>query len=617
MPSKYVRKTNRQSWSEEAMTNALEALRNGACGYLKAAKQFNVPKSTLERRFKNKNKQALNSSKQLGSRKLTFSRELEVQLVEYTNNMEVMMYGLTTRSIRSLAYQLAVRNKIDHHFNTETKMAGMHWLRSFLKRNKLSIRTPEATSAARARGFNRQAVNSFFEILVPLQEKRKFPPSRVFNVDETGITTVQSRPSKIIAVRGRKQVGTLTSAERGELTTAVICMSASGIYVPPMLIYPRVRMKPQFADGTPPGTLSTCHKSGWMQLELFTQWFEHFLLHTQASKSNPALLILDGHKTHTQNITVIDRARENGVTILCLPPHTSHRMQPLDVSFMAPLTTFYTQEVEMWLRNHPGRCVTISEVGSLFGKAYLRASTPLNAINGFLKTGLCPLNPTVFTEDMFAAALPTDSDLPEKIDAVTNLIAEPEIEGPAENRQHYFVRESTPEEQIIMENEKPSTSRDSELISPEMIFPYPIAGKKDPAKKRAIKRGKAADLTSTPYKEDLETSLTDKNRKIRAERMKNKKINKELRENHNNESSSKGKRQVSKSKMLKHSKDESSSSESDVDVECLFCGNNYSNDRHGEGWIMCGHCTKWAHDACAGVDTDDDGEFICDICLQK
>ena len=111
-------------------------------------------------------------------------------------------------------------------------------------------------------------------------------------------------------------------------------MSASGVFVPPMIIIPRVRMKPQFSEGAPPGTLVVTDKSGWMQLNLFEQWFDHFLYHTQSSEENPSLLILDGHKTHTQNIAIIDKARENGVTISCLPPNTSHRMQPLDVSLM-------------------------------------------------------------------------------------------------------------------------------------------------------------------------------------------------------------------------------------------------------------------------------------------
>jgi hypothetical protein len=67
--------------------------------------------------------------------------ELEKQLVDYVKNMEAMLYGLTTRSIPSLAYQIAVRKNIVHHYN-ETKLAGWHWLHSFLKRNNLSLRSP-------------------------------------------------------------------------------------------------------------------------------------------------------------------------------------------------------------------------------------------------------------------------------------------------------------------------------------------------------------------------------------------------------------------------------------------------------------------------------------------
>ena len=59
-------------------------------------------------------------------------------------------------------------------------------------------------------------------------DEHKFPPDKIYHVDETGITTVQSRPSKIVALRGRKQVGSLTSAERGVLVSMEICMSATG-----------------------------------------------------------------------------------------------------------------------------------------------------------------------------------------------------------------------------------------------------------------------------------------------------------------------------------------------------------------------------------------------------
>jgi hypothetical protein len=142
-------------------------------------------------------------------------------------------------------------------------------------------------------------------------------------------------------------------------------------------------------------------ESEWMQKELFEKWFHHFLTFTRASKENPTLLIMDGHKTHTQNIAVIDKARDHGLTLVCLPPHCSHRMQPLDVSFMAPLSTFDSQEVETFMRNNPGQVVTIYQIANLFRKAYLRAATPLIAIHGFAKTGLYPIDRHVFTDDRY------------------------------------------------------------------------------------------------------------------------------------------------------------------------------------------------------------------------
>jgi len=101
---------------------------------------------------------------------------------------------------------------------------------------------------------------------------KHFSPTRIFNVDETGLTTVQGKPSKIIALRGKKQVGVITSAERGQLCTIEICMSAAGQFVPPIIVFPRQRMKTELMEGTLPGSVYRCHPSGWMQTDIFTDW---------------------------------------------------------------------------------------------------------------------------------------------------------------------------------------------------------------------------------------------------------------------------------------------------------------------------------------------------------
>ncbi len=181
-------------------------------------------------------------------------------------------------------------------------------------------------------------------------------------------------------------------------------MSATGAFVLPMFVWPRVRMKPELMDECPPGSISECHNSGWMQTNIFTIWFQHFVEVSGATTENKVLLILDGHATHTHNLDVITMARENGVYLLSLPPHCSHKLQPLDVAFMKPLSTYYTQAVETWLRQHPGRRVTVFQLASLFGKAYLKSATAQNAESGFRKTGIYPLDRHIFQYHAFAPA---------------------------------------------------------------------------------------------------------------------------------------------------------------------------------------------------------------------
>ena len=76
------------------------------------------------------------------------------------------------------------------------------------------------------------------------------------------------------------------------------------------------------------------------------------------------ILILDGHKSHYQSIKELECASQTGVVMISLPPHTSHRLQPLDLSFLSLQKTYYHQQVDSWMRNYPGR------VAQLFGVAY-------------------------------------------------------------------------------------------------------------------------------------------------------------------------------------------------------------------------------------------------------
>ena len=63
-------------------------------------------------------------------------------------------------------------------------------------------------------------------------------------------------------------------------------------------------------------------------MELYLQWFD-FFLHS-IPPTRPVLLIQDGHVSH-MSVELIELARANNIHLSCLPSHTTHILQPLDV----------------------------------------------------------------------------------------------------------------------------------------------------------------------------------------------------------------------------------------------------------------------------------------------
>ena len=393
-------------WTDIDLERAVGAIQRGDFSLSEASRIYGVPKGTLSRHMTGKNKVS-NLNVKVHGRVKTFSTELETELVDHLLTLESMYFGLRIDEVRKLAFELAESNGIMHSFNKESGMAGKKWFYSFLKRHpELSIRTPEATSIARSQGFNRERVSSYFELLGKIYDEEKLTPDRLYNMDESSLSTVQDGQCKIVGQKGKKRIGAVTSQERGESVTCVVCMSAVGYFVPPMLIYKRKRMKAELCHGAPPGCVFSCQEKGWMSNAGFVDWLQHFISVVRPTKESRVVLILDGHVTHCKNLEAIELAKNNGVRMVSLPPHTTHRLQPLDVSFFGPMGKYYDEAMRSWLRSNVGRAVTTWQVAELFGKSYGRAASVNTATSGFRASG--PLDLGIFTDADFAPAAATD-----------------------------------------------------------------------------------------------------------------------------------------------------------------------------------------------------------------
>ncbi|GFO33588.1 tigger transposable element-derived protein 1 [Plakobranchus ocellatus] len=204
-------------------------------------------------------------------------------------------------------------------------------------------------------------------------------------------------------MKGKHKIGAVSSAERGTNTTVVFSFSSAGRYVPQKFNFRRKRMADALKTGGPPGSHFECQEKGWMDSDLFVSWIQHFIRHVKLRETNPILLILDGHASHTSNLKAIEIAKAYNIVMLSLPPHYTHKLQPLDVGFFRALQTYYDQAIELRLYQQPGFGILPSDILSLDNSAFSKFASIETAVSAFRKCGIWPLDVNIFPDAEYAA----------------------------------------------------------------------------------------------------------------------------------------------------------------------------------------------------------------------
>lgn len=462
-------------------------------------------------------------------------------------------------------------------------------------------------------------------------QRYNLSPGDIWNVDETGLTTAHV-PNRVIARRGIKNLGKMTSAERGTLVTVAVAISAVGNMVPPFFVFPRVHYKEHFIRGGPVGSEGDANSSGWMKEDNFQKFAKHFVKYAKPSKKNPVLLLLDNHDSHL-SIEVLDYFKENGVTILSFPPHCSHKLQPLDRTVYGPLKKYYNHASDNWLASHPGKTITIYDIPELVKTSLPLAATIDNIQSGFRVTGISPLNENIFPDSEFSGSYVTDRPAPDGCPALTSS-STTDSAAPSHDLSNQTDLCNLPnqDDAISFETVTPSTSSafcempstsDADLLTnadygfktpekspvthernvnmpstsftlPEDIRPFPKAGPRL-ENKRNIRKRKSTIYTDTPEKENLiQLKTKQQSSKTPTKKTKKPKITGEKSTGARKDRKGKGKKALREA-----NKEESDDYESDEDETfCLECTESYSSSILGEEWVQCTGCKLWAHTKC-------------------
>jgi hypothetical protein len=262
----------------------------------------------------------------------------------------------------------------------------------------------------------------------------------IYNMDEKGIQLGIDKRTMVLVERDQKSVQQVEDGNR-ELVTVIECVSADGHVLPPSVIFKAKTRDLQWGAINPcdarcdaVSTFRPClliylrsvsiSDNGWTDQDLGMKWIKKDFEPTSAARmTEPGwrLLILDGHNSHL-TYGFIQICERNKILVICLPSHTTHRLQPCDVGVFRPLAASWKAEVNVASR----QLIKINKYNILkyYHAAHTRAFTTTTIKAAFRKTGIWPIDPSIIKDDAFAPALNTTTKAAQPVPATLSVLLE-------------------------------------------------------------------------------------------------------------------------------------------------------------------------------------------------
>ncbi len=319
-------------YTEQDLTDALASYEQGGEPLRKLSLEIGIPRTTLYNRITGVQRRQ--------------------DAFEQCQSLSRVQEDLTTWALE----QVAIGNPPPHaqirEFARRILLAQGHpqprigkaWMTRFIRRNPI-LRTQRARriDSVRVNGATGPIIQGWWAYLrVPFVTA--ILPANRYNMDEFGLMEGQGVNGLVVGSAHTRAIQRKTPGSRA-WTSFIECISATGSTLPPAVIFKGKSVQQQWFltdKDDLRGWLFTSTDKGWINQAVALQWLEQiFIPYTQPEDpTQQRLLVLDGHNSHTI-VEFMWLCHSNNIHVIYLPAHTSHVLQPLDLSIFSPLKHGY------------------------------------------------------------------------------------------------------------------------------------------------------------------------------------------------------------------------------------------------------------------------------------
>jgi hypothetical protein len=311
----------------------------------------------------------------------------EDTIVQYILDLDARLHPPRLANVEDMANRL-LRER-------DAPSVGKRWASNFVKRRvELRTRFLRRYDYKRAQCEDPDAIRAWFALVKNVVAKYGVVDADIYNFDETGFMMGVISTGMVVTSAERRSGVKLVQPGNREWVTVIQGVNALGRTVPPFIIVSgKYHLSTWYQNSPlPPDWVIATSSNGWTTNERGLEWIQHFDRHTKPRTTGKyRLLVLDGHESHHSTDFEV-YCKDNDIITLCMPPHSSHILQPLDVGCFGPLKRAYGGQIEKRVRVGTTH-ISKEDFFPAFLAAFQQTMTVQNIQGGFRGAGLVPLDP--------------------------------------------------------------------------------------------------------------------------------------------------------------------------------------------------------------------------------